>query len=147
MIKYSDIHKAIVRDIKTKYGDITFSTDIEEGITRPSFFIELDNAVTNDFMREAMDSEVTCRIYYFPTTIDNNRIEIYQVMDNLNELFQGTLLEVNEELKIEIETIDFSVVDKVLHCYFDLLFSTDYKIIDDREMMENLEMENLELEG
>lgn len=141
MIKYSDIHKAIVRDIKTKYGDITFSTDIEEGITRPSFFIELDNAVTNDFMREAMDSEVTCRIYYFSTTIVNNRIEIYQVMDNLNELFQGTLLEVNEELKIEIETIDFSVVDKVLHCYFDLLFSTDYKIIDDREMMENLELE------
>ena len=141
MIKYSEIHRAIVREIKSKNGDVAFSTDIEEGITRPSFFVELDNISTDDFMREAMDSEVTCRIYYFSTTIDNNRIEIYQVMDNLNELFQGTLLEVNEELKIEIETIDFSVVDKVLQCYFELAFSTDYEIVDDRPVMENLELE------
>ena len=141
MIKYSEIHRAIVREIKSKNGDVAFSTDIEEGITRPSFFVELDNISTDDFMREAMDSEVTCRIYYFSTTIDNNRVELYGVMDNLNELFQGSLLKVNSELNIEIEELELSVVDKVLHCYFDLSFSTDYEIVDDRELMENLELE------
>lgn len=141
MIKYSDIHRAIVREIKSKYGNITFSTDVEEGITRPSFFVELDNITTNDFMREAMDHEVTCRIYYFSKTINDNRIELYNIQDGLNELFQGQVLEVDGGLNIEIDTLEFSIVDKVLHCYFDLLFSTDYEIVDDRPLMENLELE------
>ena len=141
MIKYSDIHRAIVREIKSKYGNITFSTDVEEGITRPSFFVELDNITTNDFMREAMDQEVTCRIYYFSEKTSDNRIELYNIQNGLNELFQGKVLEVGGGLNIEIDTLEFSIVDKVLHCYFDLIFSIDYEIIDDRPLMENLDLE------
>jgi len=141
MVKYSDIHKAIVKKIKSKFGNITFSPNIEEGITRPSFFIELDNIRASDFMREAMDSEITCRIYYFSKTINDNRMELYNIQDGLNELFQGKLLKVDGGLNIEIDTLEFSIVDKVLHCYFDLLFSTDYEIVDDRPLMENLELE------
>lgn len=141
MIKYSDIHKAIVRKIKSKFGYITFSTDIEEGIKRPSFFIELNSITTNDFMREAMDSEITCRIYYFSEKTSDNRIELYNIQNGLNELFQGKVLEVGGGLNIEIDTLEFSIVDKVLHCYFDLIFSIDYEIIDDRPLMENLDLE------
>jgi len=141
MIKYSDIHKAIVREIQSKFGNITFSKDIEEGITRPSFFIELDNIRTNDFMREAIDCEVTCRIYYFSESIDNNRAELYDVQNKLNESFQGKLLEVNGGLNIEIDTLEFSIVDKVLHCYFNLSFSMDYENVDDRPVIEDVDIE------
>lgn len=141
MVKYSDIHKAIVKKIKSKFGNITFSPNIEEGITRPSFFIELDNIRASDFMREAMDSEITCRIYYFSKTINDNRMELYNIQDGLNELFQGKLLKIDGELNIEIDTLEFNIVDKVLHCYFGLSFSTDYEVIDDIPLMENLELE------
>lgn len=141
MVKYSDIHKAIVRELKNKFGNITFSTDIEEGITRPSFFIELDNITTSDFMREAIDHKTTCRIYYFSEAIDNNKVELYRVADDLKEVFQGMLLKVNDELNIEIEEVEFNIIDKVLHCYFDLEFTTDYEIFDDRPVMEDVDID------
>lgn len=127
IVKYSEIHKSIVNRIKVKFPDAVFSTDIDKAISRPSFFIDFDNLRVVDFMREAQDKEITVRIYYFSTTKDGNKIELLDMKDDLIKLFlENNLIKVNEEIKIEIDEIELSTVDKVLHCYFDIKILENY---------------------
>jgi len=147
IVKYTEIHKSIVDRIKTKYPDIVFSTDVEKAITRPSFFVDLDNINSNDFMLEARDTNITARIYYFSSTINDNKIELLKMMDDLMEIFlDNNLVTIEENMKYEIEELELDVVDKVLHCYFDIKISEDYdrsKYDKDKPFMEELEVDNL----
>lgn len=147
MVKITEIYKSIVNRLKSKYPDISFNSqrNIKEGFDRPSFFVDLDNRINEDFMRNSRNINITVRIYYFSTTIDNNQIELYTVEDDLVELFlDNNLIEVNEDIKFEIDDIEILEVDKVLHCYFDIKISQNYiKNYDDKEFIEDI---NLDLE-
>lgn len=127
IVKYTDIHKAIVERIKSKYPNVVFSKDIEKAIIRPSFFIDFDNIKANDFMREAQDNNITVRIYYFSTNKDSNHIELLNMQDELIELFlENNLIVVNKDVSFEIDEVDLNIIDKVLHCYFDISISENY---------------------
>lgn len=143
MVKYTEIHKAIVKKLEENTRVEVLSVD--EGITRPSFFISLDNIKVSDFMREALDREITVRIYYFSTTVDNNRIELLNMQDKLNEIFlEDNLIKVNEYMNIEVDELEFNITDKVLHCYFDIRLSENYdrsKHDADKPYMEELQIE------
>lgn len=144
IVKYTDIQKSIVKRIKFKFPNIVFSTDIEKAITRPSFFIDLDNIESRDFMNRAQDRDLTVRIYYFSSTVDGNRIELLNMYDDLEELFlENNLITVDEYIKFEIEELKLSVVDKVLHCYFDIRISENYNRIDNTPVMEELEVDGI----
>lgn len=139
IVKYTEIHKSIVKRIKTKFPSIIFSTDIEKAITRPSFFIDFDNVKSSDFMREAEDKEITVRIYYFSSTIDGNKMELLKMQDDLVEMFlENNLIVVDENISFEIDELDLNIVDKVLHCYFDIRISENYNKIDNTPIMEEL---------
>lgn len=141
MVKYTEIHKAIVEKLDATGIDTT-SEDVNEGFKRPSFFMSFDNVKASDFMREALDREITVRIYYFSRTIDNNRIELLNMQDKLNELFlEDNLIRVNEYMNIEVDELEFNIIDKVLHCYFDMRLCENYNRTDDRPYMEELEIE------
>ncbi|MBU5427159.1 hypothetical protein KQI41_12105 [Tissierella pigra] len=147
IVKYTDIYKAIVKRIKTKFPNIVFSTDVEKDVVRPSFFIELNNIKISDFMREARDTYLTARIYYFSSTADENGIELLNMYDDLVELFlENNLITVDEYVKFEINELEINVIDKVLHCYFDIRISESYPRdksgigvdFEDKELMEEL---------
>ncbi len=142
MVTYTQIHKAIVKRIQTKFKDIVFSTDITEGIERPSFFISIDNIKSSDFMREALDRNLTVRIYYFSKSKDNNRAELLNIQDDLTELFlENNLIKIDEYVNVEIDELELDTIDKVLHCYFDIKLSENYNRIDnDTPYMEELEI-------
>lgn len=146
IVKYIDIHRSIVTRIKTKFPDAVFSTDVEKAITRPSFFIDFDNIKASDFMNEALDKNITVRIYYFSTIVNENKIELLDMQDDLVEMFlENNLITVNENIKFEIQELDLSVIDKILHCYFDVRISENYsmnKAEQDRENMEILEIDS-----
>lgn len=144
MVKYTDIHKAIVDKLKSKFAGVEItSNDVSEGFSRPSFFISFDNMKASDFMGEALDRELTIRIYYFSKDRDKNKIELLNMQDELNELFlQDNIVQVDANTKIEIEELEFDVVDKVLHCYFDIKLSEDYERIDSLPNMEELHVDN-----
>ncbi|WP_353096232.1 DUF6838 family protein [Tissierella praeacuta] len=142
MVKYTEISKAIVEMLENNTNIEVLSVD--EGITRPSFFMSFDNVKATDFMREALDREITVRIYYYSSTIDNNEIELLNMQDKLNEIFlEDNLIRVNEYMNIEIDELEFNITDKVLHCYFDLRLSENYgrsKHDADKPYMEELEI-------
>ncbi|WIF95124.1 phage tail terminator family protein [Caminicella sporogenes] len=146
MVKYADINKAIVSKLKNKFKNIEIvSTDMNEGIIRPSFFIDFDDMKSNDFMGEMIDREITVRIYYFSSDRYKNKIELLNMQDELNDLFmQNNIIEIDEFTKVEIEELEFNIVDKVLHCYFNIMLSEDYDRYDnDVEIMEDLQFKNL----
>ncbi|AOY76682.1 phage tail terminator family protein [Clostridium formicaceticum] len=141
MVKYKEIHKAIVNKIKSKFEDIEVtSTDVAEGITRPSFFISFDNLKATDFMNEALDREITVRLYYFPRDKHKNKIELLNMQDDLNDLFlKDNTLKINQCTNAEIEELALDIVDKVLHCYFDLRLSEEYDRSEQEHEVENIE--------
>lgn len=141
LVKYTEIHKAIVEKLNSTGIDTT-GKDVSEGFDRPSFFMSFDNVKASDFMREALDREITVRIYYFSTTVDNNKIELLNMQDKLNEIFlEDNLVKVNEYMNIEVDELEFNVIDKVLHCYFDIRLCENYNRVDDRPYMEELQIE------
>lgn len=141
IVKYTEINKAIVEKLNSTGIDTT-SKDVSEGFERPSFFMSFDNVRASDFMREALDREIIVRIYYFSSTVDNNEIELLDMQDKLNEIFlEDNLIRVNEYMNIEVDELEFNVIDKVLHCYFDIRLCENYNRTDDRPYMEKLEIE------
>ena len=147
IVRYTDIHKAIVKRLKTKFPNIVFSTDVEKDAVRPSFFIELNNIKVSDFMRESRDTYLIARIYYFSSTADENGIELLNMYDDLVELFlENNLITVDEYVKFEINELEINVIDRVLHCYFDINISENYPRdksgigvdFEDKELMEEL---------
>lgn len=144
IVKYKDIHKAISDKIKVKYPEMAFSTDAKEGIVKPSFFVSMGNLTAKDFNNEAMDRNITARIYYFPKT--NTRLELMEIIDNLNELFiEENVIRVNNKFAFEIfEDIEMEILDDVLHYYIPIFISEDYNRQDTKEKMENLYYEEKE---
>ena len=140
-----DINKAISNRIKTVYPDIVFSSDVKEGITRPSFFIAFDNINSSDFMNTAIDTDFTARIHYFPSKKENNKIELLSTLESLNILFiQDNILKVKDNFSVEIwGDIEIEIVDGVLNYYIPIMLSQDYKREDSVELMEELEVKNL----
>lgn len=139
IVKYKDIHKAIADRIKVKYPDMVFSTDIKEGLIKPSFFVSMGNLTAKDFNNEALDRNITARIYYFPKNKDV-RLEVMDIIDNLNEIFiEDNIIKINNEFSFEIfEDIEMEILDDVLHYYIPIFISENYNRADDKENMEEL---------
>jgi len=141
IVKYKDIHKAIVMRLKTTFPKVeVISENVEEGITRPSFFVSFDNLNAADFMAEALDRKITVRLYYFSEDKNRNRIELLNIQDDLNDLFlKENMIEIDTNTKVEVEEAETDIIDKVLHYYFDIKLSEDYDRPDDVPLMENLD--------
>lgn len=141
MVKILEIHDAIAKKIKLKFTDIPVkSTNVEE-IIRPSFSMDFDNVKADDFMDEALDRNITVRIYYFATNRYKHKVENLNIQNDLTILFlEDNILEVNENTKIQIEELEFDIVDGVLVMNFDIFISEDYNRIDDTPNMEELEI-------
>ncbi len=142
MIKNTDILSAINLKIKSKFTDIPIlsESDVKERIVRPSFMTTLDNLKTSDFMSESLDREMTIKLYYFPTDRDKNKIELLNMIDDLYDLFlQDNIINIDTDFAVEVEELEVEIIDKVLHCYFDLMMSEDYNREDNTPNMEDLQ--------
>lgn len=142
MLGISKVIVAIKKKLNKAFPKIEVQMqDIEEGFKRPSFFIELANIKSKDFMKNFKDNSLTIRIVYFPSHPHKNQLELLKMMDELDKIFiEDNILELDVDFRTEIYEADKNVVDKVLHYSFDIYFSEQYiKEMIEVEMMENLE--------
>ena len=90
MTKYKDILAALVKYLRTLPREIEVQTqDVEEGFSRPSFFIELDNIKVSDFMKASKIRDITVRIVYFPK--DKHKIILLKEWKRNKPLFKPSV--------------------------------------------------------
>ena len=141
MVNYKDIDRAVALRLKNRFPNIDItSKDIEEGISRPSFFIDFRMINAEDFMHESLERSIPITVYFFPREKEKNKIELLEKENDLQILFlEDNILAIDEFTKAEIEAIEFEKVDKVLQCRFDINLFESYEREDTELVMEDLE--------
>lgn len=141
MISNANIHKAILNKLRSKYPSTKIITaDTTEGIIRPSFLMQIYNKKSSNVMRSISDRETSVKIQYFSNDANENYLDNLSTEDELLELLLGSKICIQEGESIKIEEVKFYVVDKVLHCEFEVNFTESYFEEDDSEVNENIEI-------
>lgn len=144
MITYKDLRTAINLKLKNLGIEIN-SSDVSEGFNRPSFFVQFDNNIRSADENQVHKS-LSVQIYYFPTDRYEYSIEVLEMQESLEELFDLKLPVINRQLTInDVTTI---LTDGVLNCSFDIEFYDGREINKyeqyPSEMMGELEIEKIE---
>lgn len=147
MITYKDIRIAINQQLKKTGIEIT-SRDVTEGFNRPSFFVQLDN-VGRSGDENQVHKSMTVRIYYFPSDRYEYFIEVLDMQETLEGLFDMKLPVKDRYFNVDEFTTYLN--DGVLNCQFDLEFYDGRKFtynVDGTELpfepMEELDFEKVE---
>jgi hypothetical protein len=129
MLTRMQIMNAINDKIKAEFSNIPIlSSDSEEGINRPSFFVSLETNRVEAFPYSIL-RDMTCRIRFFPANLSNYREEVYDVMDRLDKLFALSFTVGDRTITISGATAE--VIDKVLHYDFDFSYYDDAAVDPD----------------
>lgn len=140
MITYKDIRIAINQKLKTT-GVPVNSRDVSEGYIRPSFFVQLNN-VGRSGDENQVHKSMTVQIYYFPTDRYEYAIEVLEMQETLEELFD-LKLPVKDRL-FNVDEYNSFVNDGVLNAMFDMEFY-DARERSKYEQYPNEPMETLEM--
>lgn len=118
MITLKDIRIAVNRQLK-KTGIEINSRDVEEGFNRPSFFVQFNN-VNRSGTETQIERMLSVNIYYFPSDRYEYAIEVLEIQDTLENLFDLKLRVKDRHLNVD----DFQsfVNDGVLNASFDMEF-------------------------
>lgn len=100
------------------------SSDIEEGFERPSFFVELETT-TAAYGSRSRERRVPVVIYYFPKDRYQNQIELLEVQEQLETVFQGTLF-ITDGFAVSPSELSGLVIDGVLQLSFDIYYIETY---------------------
>lgn len=136
MITFKQIKATINKKLQTKFIDIDVSSkSANEGFTRPSFKVQLDNVKREGYLTQ-VEKSCTVRIFYFPTVENDNAIELLDIQEALGNLFDIKFSV--EERHLDIVEPNFNEIDGVLQFEFDLQF------FDGREYGEGSSGNNIE---
>lgn len=120
MIKFENIRATVTKNLKANFNGLKVSSkSVKDGFTRPSFKVELDNVKREGYLTQ-VEKSCTVRIFYFPSTIDDNAIELLDVQEVLGNLFD--LKFSVEDRHLDIVGPNFDEIDGVLQFEFDLQF-------------------------
>ncbi|MCI1593217.1 phage tail terminator family protein [Heyndrickxia oleronia] len=147
MISYKDIKKAINSKLAT-FGVEVNSRDISEGFKRPSFFVQLEDSKRSGDVNQVHKS-LTVQIYYYPTDRYDYSIEVLEVQEQLENLFELKLKVLDRFFNID--EVNSVLTDGVLSFSFDIAFYDGREIIYtvegeelNSELMEELDIEKIE---
>ncbi|AJK89646.1 MULTISPECIES: phage tail terminator family protein [Lysinibacillus] len=118
MITFKQIKTTINKKLQTNFDMDVSSKAANEGFTRPSFKVELDNVKREGHLTQ-VEKACTVRIFYFPKD-ENNSIELLDVQEKLGDLFD--LKFSIEDRHLDINEPNFDEIDGVLQFEFDLQF-------------------------
>jgi hypothetical protein len=119
MITYKIIKLAINTLLLNKFKIEINSNDVKEGFGRPSFFVSFDDMIRSS-TPDQVEKSMTIRIYYFPRNREDNSLELLDVQEQLENLFDLKLIVLDRKLNVlEASSV---VTDGVLEFSFELHF-------------------------
>lgn len=141
MTSFEQIKTSIVSKLKECSPGIRVQkNDIEEGIERPCFYIDIKNVDMDNLMGNFDEKNIAFDILYFPKDKKNNTIDILERQSELAEEFnKNRVIKIDKEYLAEAEKVKLFEVDKVLHLTFELSLSEEY-LKEEKELMEDLKV-------
>lgn len=141
MTSFEQIKTSIVSKLKECSPGIRVQkNDIEEGIERPCFYIDIKNVDMDNLMGNFDEKNIAFDIIYFPKDKKNNTIDILERQSELAEEFnKNRVIKIDKEYLAEAEKVKLFEVDKVLHLTFELSLSEEY-LKEEKELMEDLKV-------
>lgn len=133
MITYKDIDRALTNKLIGHFNIAINSNDVKKGFEKPSFFVEFDNAARSA-TEDQVNRSLTIRIYYFPTDRNDNAIELLEVQEALENIFD-LKLEVLDR-KFNIDEVRSDVTDGVLNFSFDITYFEGKEITENEAIQE-----------
>lgn len=130
-----DINIAINDNLISEFGYDINANDVKEGFKRPSFFVSFDG-VSRSSTEMYIERKLTVRIYFFPKSRYEYSIEITDVQERLENIFDLKLSALDKLLNIH--EVRSEITDGVLSFHFDLQF-LENKEVEEHEVMQELE--------
>ena len=145
MIGIKDIITAINNLLKENFPDVKRqSTDIRQGYKRPCFYVEMDRDMAYKLNTQLKEKTVSIRIYYFPTTEYDSRVELLDMQDKLENIFlEGVWITPSFFMPTfqqdgQDNGLDFVIVDGILQMQFYLYSIQEIPDTTEYEPLENL---------
>lgn len=130
MIAMKEIKKAINTRLMDKFIGIEInSNDVREGFKRPSFFVGLEGKSSGG--QGHVEKEIDVQLYYFPTDPYDYSIELLNVQETLQTLFDLKLRVADRY--INITDTNAVVTDGVLSLSFSLEFTDVRDVLQDSD--------------
>lgn len=140
-MRFMDFIKSLSRKIDSFTGKEAGIDNINK-LTRPAYFIQIIDYKKEFFANNRERIHVSIDIVYIPENIEKNKAEIYDALDNLNDMFNvkgNKILKVkNRNLTLKNEST--KVVDGLGHYIFDLDLFDVYGEIPKQNMVNGLKL-------
>ena len=101
MAQIGDILTKVTEVLESKFEIPVIDKDIEEDIKRPAFVIDADE-ITKDKFGLMDHISFRLHVYYFAPSIYNGYAELYGVLDNLADAFDGRIY-INDTFNFTLE--------------------------------------------
>lgn len=139
MLTLRQIKSAIETKISSAFpGTTVHKTGVQNGFSRPSFYVRLDSLTVEDQLFIRMRT-ISVEIHYFPADRYQHTLELLDVQDVLESTF-GLNLNI-EDRTVTLDQKSAIVVDGVLHFSFDFTYYEDTSQPETGDLMEELHYE------
>ena len=110
-------------------------------LTRPAYFIQVIDYKKEFFASHKEKIYISIDIVYIPENDENNKAEIYNALDKLNNMFdvKGKILKVKDR-NLTLKNENMKIVDDLGHYVFDLDLFDVYGEIPKQDIVNGLKL-------
>lgn len=140
-MEFMDFIKSLSRKIDSFTGK-EVGIDNINNLERPAYFIRVIDYKKEFFANNRERIHVSIDIVYIPENAENNKAEIYNALDNLNDMFdvKGNKILKVKDRNLTLKNESTKVVDGLGHYIFDLDLFDVYGEIPKQDIVNGLKL-------
>ena len=140
-MEFMDFIKSLSRKIDSFTGKEVGIDNINK-LTRPAYFIQVIDYKKEFFANNRERIHVSIDVVYIPENVENNKAEIYDALDNLNDMFdvKGNKILKVKDRNLTLKNESTKVVDELGHYIFDLDLFDVYGEIPKQDIANGLKL-------
>ena len=140
-MRFMDFIKSLSRKIDSFTGKEVGIDSINK-LTRPAYLIQIIDYKKEFFANNRERIHVSIDIVYIPENVENNKMEIYDALDNLNDMFdvKGNKILKVKDRNLTLKNESTKVVDGIGHYIFDLDLFDVYGEIPKQDIVNGLKL-------
>lgn len=140
-MEFMDFIKSLSRKIDSFTGKEVGIDNINK-LTRPAYFIQVIDYKKEFFASHKEKIYISIDIVYIPENDENNKAEIYNALDKLNNMFdvKGNKILKVKDRNLTLKNENMKIVDDLGHYVFDLDLFDVYGEIPKQDIVNGLKL-------